>query len=135
MKNGAKLFYAIGFVFNVLSIIIIAVLLGIFGFSYSQPGLLEQVATEIGVTTEFIKEAILAFIILLAIGIVIELIITFVVVWARRNLIKNTGRVSPHVILLILGIVGLNIFYLLGGIFGMTAASNDSEDEDIDNEQ
>ena len=135
MKNGAKLFYAIGFVFNVLSIIIIAVLLGIFGFSYSQPELLEQMATEIGVTAEFIKEAILAFIILLAIGVAIEFIITFVVVWARRNLIRNTGRVSPHVILLILGIVGLNIFYLLGGIFGMTAASNDSEDEDVDNEQ
>ena len=130
MKNGAKLFYLIGFIFNIISLFILALFISLFALAYSSSDFIQKLASDTGSTIELIKEVFLVFIIVCSILFAIEFVIIFFCANARKNLDRKTGKVSPHVVLLILGIVGVNIFYLLGSIFGMTAASNDNDEEE-----
>ena len=130
MKNGAKLFYLIGFIFNIIALFVLALFIALFALVYSSPDFIQKFASDTGSTIELIKEVFLVLIILFSVSFVIELVIIFFCANARKNLDRKSGKVSPHVVLLILGIVGVNLFYLLGSIFGMTAASNDNDEED-----
>ena len=131
MKSGSKLFYAIGFVFNILEILVLIAVLAIFAIGLNgSPELFEEIAKDTQQTVDFLKSIMLGIIIVATIAIIVHVAIMFVVIYARKCLINKTGNVSPHIIILLVGILGFNFLYILGGIFGMVAASNDNDEDD-----
>ena len=130
MKSGSKLLYSIGFVFNVIASIILVVAVVIFAVAYSVPqSILESIATDTQHTVEYVREALLIALIVIGVELAVHLALIGVVIYARHSLIKKTGNTTPHIIILLSGIFSFNLFYLIGGILGMVAANNDSEDE------
>ena len=45
-----------------------------------------------------------------------------------NDLREGNGRTGTHIFLLVLGILSINLFYLLGGIFGVVAANDDNSE-------
>ena len=75
------------------------------------------------------REALLIALIVIGVELAVHLALIGVVIYARHSLIKKTGNTTPHIIILLSGIFSFNLFYLIGGILGIVAANNDSEDE------
>ena len=78
---------------------------------------------------EYVREALLIALIVIGVELAVHLALIGVVIYARHSLIKKTGNTTPHIIILLSGIFSFNLFYLIGGILGIVAANNDSEDE------
>ena len=61
---------------------------------------------------------------------VISLIIEIVVLVFASKAIKAVGdgakSNAPHIIMIVIGVIGSDIFYLLGGIFGLVSESQDN---------
>ncbi|MBO6280867.1 MAG: hypothetical protein J6M95_04770 [Bacilli bacterium] len=126
MKNASKVFYTIGLVLNIIGLVFLALSIVLFAVSLTNQELLQKVATDTSRTVEFVKNVLTLGIIFISIHIVVEIIVLFLVIHAKKNLSLGNGRITTHVLLLILGIFGFNLFYLLGGIFGMVAGSEDA---------
>ena len=125
MKSASKLLYAIGFVFNIIGLVIIALFITLCGVALGSAEIVAKVAEESQHSVELTQQVLLTFVIVLSVVFVIHFIILFMVANAKKHLDNKTGKVSPHLVLLLLGILDCNLFYLLGGIFGMVAASDD----------
>lgn len=130
MKNGAKLFYTLGLVFNILGMVLYTVLFALLLAANGNQEFINQVATETTSSVNLVKEAIVVLIVINAVMLFINIVVCVLTFVARKNLNKGTGKVSPHLVLLLLGIFDVNLFYLLGGIFGMVSASKDNEIEE-----
>lgn len=130
MKKASSLFYLVGFIFNVIGLLISALLIILFAITVCDAGLLQQIAADFTVEPIVIRQFLVLFIIILAVGFVIETAISFLVLRAKKDLKEGTGKVGTHILLLILGILGFNLFYLIGGIFGVTVSNNADEDDD-----
>lgn len=130
MKQTAKLFYSIGFIFNILGILIFAIFLALLCVSYNAADVITQVAKDVQETEELVRNALLLLIVIFAIIIALHIASIVLVIFSRKNLIKKTGVVFPHVIILVMGLLDFNLLYLLGGIFGCVAASKDNDLDD-----
>ncbi len=130
MKKSSNLFYSIGFVLNIIELVIAGLLVALFAFAYTNPDAINKVATDTGSTAEYVQSAFLVIMILFVIIAVVDVVVSVLVFVAKKNLKEKNGKVGTHILLLILGILSVNIFYLLGGIFGMVAASKDNEEDE-----
>jgi hypothetical protein len=132
MKNTSKLLYAIGFIINLLGVVITTTAVILLSVVISDPAKVAVIATDSNRTVAFVSDVLNALLIIFAIGLFIQIVVATLTIVARHNLVKKTGVMAPHIILLILGILSFNLLYLLGGIFAMVAASNeDDDDEDL----
>lgn len=130
MKNGAKLFYTLGLVFNILGMVLYTVLFALLLAANGNQELINKVATETTTAVELVKQVLVVLIIVNAVMLFVNIVVCVLTFVARKSLNKGTGRVSPHLVLMLLGIFDMNLFYLLGGIFGMVSASKDNEVEE-----
>jgi hypothetical protein len=130
MKTSSKTMYLIGFIFNIFTILVLTIIAILLGVAYGSTEIIQQVATEAGQGFEEAKAVILGLVIGFSIALTINIILIFLVAHARKNLSEGNGRKTTHIVLLIVGILDVNVFYLLGGVFGLVAASDDCEIED-----
>ena len=109
MKTASRVMYIIARIFLVIEIVyfVVALVLGIVGVATSKTDL-----PSIGV-------AGVGGIVFSAIMILICLIVFAITSKALRDL--RTGKKSGHVLCLILGILSLDIFFILGSIFGLVS--------------
>lgn len=128
MKSAAKIFYLIGFIFNILALVIGILLLVLLAVSVNNAEIIARVVTQTGYGEQLVREMILALIITLSIALLLDIIAIILTLKARKDLIDNNGKLSTHIILLVGGVLTGNLFYLLGGIFGVSAASDDAND-------
>lgn len=126
MKKTSNLFYSIGFVLNIIGIVFYAVLIAIFAIAMNNAEAISKIATDTGSTVEYVRQSLLALVILISVSIVIDIVVSIFVLRAKRNLREGNGRTGTHILLLVLGILSINLFYLLGGIFGVVAAGDDN---------
>ena len=126
MKKTSNLFYSIGFVLNIIGIVFYAVLIAIFAIAMNNAEAISKIATDTGSTVEYVRQSLLALVILISVSIVIDIVVSVFVLRAKRNLREGNGRTGTHILLLVLGILSINLFYLLGGIFGVVAAGDDN---------
>lgn len=127
MKSTSKLLYAIGFVFNVIDLFLLTIVVILCGVAIASSEIIAQVAAETSQTVELVQKILMVLIIVCSVIFIVHFALIFVVLSARKNLNNNTGKYSPHVILLLVGIFDFNLFYLLGGIFGSVAAGESEE--------
>ncbi len=118
MKQASKVMYIIGTVFGVLGLIlgIIFALSGAISASAIQSGTIDA-AQYNNITLEEAQLVMIWGIVLCVLYFLDILIGTF----GRRAVGKRKGGNAPHIIALVVGIFG-NIFFLLGGIFGLVAS-------------
>ena len=130
MKNTSKLLYAIGFIINLLGVVITTTVVILLSVVISDPAKVAVIATDSNRTVAFVSDVLTALLIIFAVGLFIQIVVAILTIIARHNLVKKTGVMAPHIILLILGILSFNLLYLLGGIFAMVAASNEEDDDE-----
>ena len=130
MKNTSKLLYAIGFIINLLGVVISITFVILLSVVISDPAKVAVIATDSNRTVAFVNDVLVALLIIFAVGLFIQIVVAILTIIARHNLVKKTGVMAPHIILLILGILSFNLLYLLGGIFAMVAASNEEDDDE-----
>ena len=130
MKQTSKILYMIGFIFNIIGLLIIAMFLIVFGVVYNDVSFIEKLAEEIARSASLVKQAIGLIIIVFSVDAVIEIGSLVLIILARRDLTKGEGKIIYHILLLIIGLIGFNLFYLLGGVFGLIAANDASLRDD-----
>ena len=124
MKVASKVMYIIGMISNVLLLIcsIVIIVLSIIGLA--NPQLAENIQQEIqetGVPFAGLVGAGLGIGIYLFIA---NLVVIFLARRAIKNLNEGNGRVGAHIVLLIGGVLCWDIFYVLGGIFGIIGSKD-----------
>lgn len=125
MKSASKIFYMIGFVFNIIAIIFGGLLLAFSIMGLTDHELFLKIVTEVNRGEQLVRDTLILMIVLLSIELVLDIIFLVIILRARKNLNEGNGKLSTHVVLLIAGILASNLFYLLGGVFGLVAASSD----------
>ena len=117
MKTASKVMYTIGRIFNIFAIIACVVLIVVGIVAMVVPGKLAETAEDI-TTPDEAKAMGMTILITGAVLFVVYTVICALAGHARKALNNNKTENAPHIIMIIVGIFG-DIFYLLGGIFGL----------------
>ena len=125
MKSASKVFYMIGFVFNIIAIIFGGLLLAFSIMGLTDHELFLKIVAELNRGEQLVHDTLILMIVLLSIELVLDVLFLIIILRAKKDLNEGNGKLSTHVVLLIAGILASNLFYLLGGIFGLVAASTD----------
>ncbi len=119
MKDASKILYKIGNIFNIIGIVFAVLAAIIFFAGY---GIVDaKMAQEMGKTIKEAQAIYLTLGIVMIICVVVWCIVYFFAKKAIKALNDNSNSTSPHVIMIVIGIIGSSIFYLLGGVFGVIA--------------
>ncbi len=113
MKTAARIMYTIGLIFSWIALLLL-------GVSVVLSGLL------VGGVVQAQEELPYPPTTLLVISIVFLVIYILVIVLgtrARRAIGNNQVNIAPHILCLVMGAVSGDLFYFLGGIFGLVAES------------
>ena len=130
MKEASKAIYTIGFIFNIVGLIFIALFIASLAVSLSSNEIIAKLVEQLGRGELFIRNWITLSIIVLAVVFAIDVAALVLILRARKDLNEGTGKVGTHLVLLLIGVFGFNLFYLLGGIFGIVASNQDSQLDD-----
>ncbi|MBO4554973.1 MAG: hypothetical protein J5713_04250 [Clostridia bacterium] len=120
MKSASKAMYTIGRVFNIIALIGMIIVLAV-GIFFMVTGKTVTGTDENGAEVELDGRAV--GVIMTAVGAVfsvIYLVLILLAGHARKALNNDKTENAPHILMIIIGIFG-DIFYLLGGIFGLVA--------------
>ena len=117
MKTASKVMYTIGRLFNILAIIACVILIVVGIVAMVMPGKLAESSDDI-TTADEAKAMGMTILITGAVLFAVYVVICALAGHARKALNNNKTENAPHIIMIIVGIFG-DIFYLLGGIFGL----------------
>ena len=117
MKTASKVMYTIGRIFNIFAIIACVVLIVVGIVAMVVPGKLAEASEDI-TTPDEAKAMGMTILITGAVLFVVYTVICALAGHARKALNNNKTENAPHILMIIIGIFG-DIFYLLGGIFGL----------------
>ena len=127
MKQATKALYSIGNIFNLIAIIMLIVLglLTILGANVIEdvPDGYDMSLEEYGTT------AIILGVIMLIIAAIYIAVYVFAIK-AKKAVDNNSQESKPHLIMIILALIGQNLFYLIGGILGLVDNSNDNKENE-----
>lgn len=121
MKQATKALYSIGNIFNLIAIIMLIVLglLTILGAN-----VIEDVPDGYDMSLEeYRSTAIILGVIMLIIDALYIVVYVFAIK-AKKTVDNNLQESKPHIIMIILGLLGQNLFYLIGGMLGLADNSS-----------
>ena len=120
MDKASKVMYSIGKVFNVIEIIMagLAIIGGI--IALSNPMMFNNMQ----VAPEQIKAVAIALIVGGIIALLVSIIVLTLATNAQNTLNDGVTENTPHIIMIVIGILSTDIFYTLGGIFGIVSENN-----------
>ncbi|MBQ8468151.1 MAG: hypothetical protein IJ542_00135 [Clostridia bacterium] len=133
MKSASGVLYTIGRIFNVIEIIFAAIATVFAALIMANPSAIyDQLVSEgnnhfssaVEIETVGITMLVLAILTL-----VVSIIIYILAKRAQRSLKADEKNSKPHIVMLVIGVFG-DLFYLLGGVFGLinsTEANNKQE--------
>ena len=129
MKKAAKIMYTLGIIGNfcLIFVCLIGMLISLIGVAN-----IEEIIRN--ANTQFTEEqiaAVLAFFTSFTIVYLIIYIVTVILAFVAKSKV-NDGKKSyfPHILVLVIGVVGWNVFYILGGIFGIVAETQEKKKND-----
>ena len=123
MGKTSKIMYTIGRIFNIVELVCTALMI--------VAGIILTALHGNLVSDEMPEEAALGT----GLGILIAGIVAFIIVLvvyllatkAQKSIGNGTTERAPHIMMIVVGAIGGDIFYLLGGIFGLVAESKEDE--------
>ena len=130
MKSASKGLYIVGRIFNIVAMVF-SFLLGVLGviFLVLKADIAAQAAADnIAAFNDEKKVEIFGVFVLVTaiIYLIVQLVVYILATRANKKLNEGSKDTTPHIIMLIIGIFG-DIFYFLGGIFGLIAVNQDKE--------
>ncbi len=111
MEKASKVMYVIANIFSWIEVVLCATMIVFISLAMANIGNFGQILADQGVVAGI--PAIVAF----SIAILVNLVLIALV---RKAGDKKTSK-GWDILVLILGIIGWNVFYILGGIFGLVA--------------
>lgn len=122
MKQGSSILYLIGNIINAIGI----VLMVIFGIiCITGAGSLDKVPDSYPTyTLEDYQALVKSMGVFLLVYAVICLIVYILASKARKAVNNDTKELKPHIIMIVIGVIGSNLFYLIGGILGIVSESS-----------
>ena len=120
MKKASRIMYTLGVVFNIIGLILVIVLPILGGIGYANPEEVVKQSSQ-GMTVEDVKAASLTLIIIGVIYIVVYLVVLFLALHAKKAVKNDKRENAPHIIMIVIGAISVDVFYLLGGIFGLVS--------------
>lgn len=114
MKKASKVMYIIALVLTIIGLIL-AIFLDISGV-LAMTGQTSGQAPDATMTWAQAGALVLGFGIYLTIDCIISIIF---LVWAKKSVGK--GTTLPHILAIVIGVLGGDVFLILGGIFGILA--------------
>lgn len=130
MKQAAKVMYTIGKIFNIIGIVCLVIAIGLMIFGIVCSDQVFQIMQEHNVkgfdTPEEVKTSCIEGLVGSIFGLLIAIAILVLAVKARKSIDSENKTLTPHVIMIVIGAFG-DIFYLLGGVFGLIAKNNDEQ--------
>ncbi len=128
MKQASQVLYTIGKVFNIIGIVATALLIILPIIMIAMPHELYIQQTAID-TNKLSEEQIKVFGVGLLIGLIVLLIVLIIVlvlaIYASKKLKNDTKDTTPHIIMIVVGVFG-SLLYLIGGILGLAAESEEN---------
>ena len=127
MKSVSGIMYTIGKVFNIIGFFLNAIFiaLGIIIKAYAKE-IFERRTAGATYTEADIKIVGTTLMVFGIIAFVVSFVV-FILATIAKSKLKNEKRdIVPHVIMIIIGVFG-DIFYLLGGVFGVIAEADQEE--------
>ena len=124
MKSASKAMYTIGRIFNIIAILATAVIL-IIGIVAIVRAPQVAAAQDAEVTLEQARQVGITLTIVGAVLIAVYCTLFALATHASKALNNNVKENAPHILMIIIGVFG-DIFYLLGGIFGLIAENSDN---------
>ena len=129
MKNAAKTMYVIGRVISIIEIVltIIAMIIGIILIvlkdEIAQRAI--QEAFDRFDTPAKVRQFGIGFLVTGAVFLLIVVVVMVLAYKAQRALNNGLKEEWPHILMIIVGVFG-DLFYLLGGVFGLVAESQEA---------
>ncbi len=124
MKSASKIMYVIGRVFNIIALVCAVIGIVIGAIAMSMPAKIADQSN--GAIEAAQAHAVgLGIVIGAAISFVVYLVLILLATKASKSLDNGKKDTAPHVLMIIVGIFG-DIFYLLGGIFGLIAEDEEN---------
>ena len=127
MKKAAKVMYILAIVWSCFSFLSV---IGMFGAAYLMkhyPSQIANYAYEHGIeelnTIKKVLDLVNPMIIAAVVALVISIVMLIFGIRALKMLEKNGLNSTPHIVMVVLGAVFGELFYLLGGIFGTIGSS------------
>ena len=127
MKKASKVMYIVAIVLNCLNFFVI---LGMFAGAYIMkryPSEVANVANRYGIeelnTAAKVLHWVTPVIIAAAVALALSIVLLVFGLRALKRLDNNEKNSTPHIITLVLGAVGGDLFYLVAGILGIVNAS------------
>lgn len=119
MKDASRILYKIGNIINIIGIVAGAILAIIFFVGFG--AIDANTAAELGKTLKEAQTLYLTWGIAMTVCVVIWIVVLCLARKAIKALNDNSNSITSHVIMIVVGVIGSSIFYLLGGIFGVIA--------------
>ena len=130
MKDVSRIMYTIGKVFSVIEIVLSSLFLvvGILIRSFAEEIYNHQGKEKVFSVGE-VRQLGLIFIITSAIAVVICFVVLIIASIAKKKLDNEKKDLLPHIVMIVIGVFG-DIFYLLGGVFGIVAETSEVNNQD-----
>ena len=130
MKKAAKVMYILAIVWSCFSFLTV---IGMFGAAYLMkhyPSQIANYASEHGIeelnTIKKVLDLVNPMIIAAVVALVISIVMLIFGIRALKMLEKNELNSTPHIVMIVLGAVCGELFYLLGGIFGTVGTAQNN---------
>ncbi|MBO6263959.1 MAG: hypothetical protein J6N93_06820 [Clostridia bacterium] len=125
MKSASKVLYTIGKFFNVIEIVgeLLVIIFAIIGM-VNAPMMVEMMSgmeNSMFATEAALKTTALGGLIGGIVALIISVVVMILAFRATKALDNGAVENGPHITMIVIGVIGGNIFYLLGGIFGLIA--------------
>ena len=123
MGNASKILYTVGKVVNIIEIVVTSLML-LLGVAVMIFG--EAIAVNFQAVASFLNMATgTGFTIGGAVALVLSIVTLVLANNATRALENGVTENAPHIVMIVVGVFG-DIFYLLGGIFGLVAENTEN---------
>lgn len=124
MKQGSSILYLIGNIINAIGIVLM-VILGV--ICIAGAGTFTEVPEAYATyTLEEYQALVKGCGVFLLVYAIICLIIYILASKARKAVNNDVKELKPHIIMIVIGVIGSNLFYLIGGILGIVAETSDN---------
>ena len=129
MKQASSILYTIGRIFNIIAIVFTSLTLVLPIIMMAMPEELYNQQKAIDgnkLTVEQIRLLGIGVLVGLIIAIIVLIVVLCLATYASKKLKNNTKETTPYIIMIVIGVFG-SLLYLIGGILGLAAESEQKE--------
>ena len=124
-RKTSHTLYSVGFIWNVLVVLISALVVIWADITLANGHSAAEMARGLGLSVEAMKQILLFISVLSFATFLVNMGIQVLALIQKDHIKKSNARIAPCTLFILMGIVGVNAFYLIGGIIGLGESPED----------